>query len=204
MSQSAAGARAISTRSGREPSPQTEPTAGDHSRRGRSPNYAACLHKSNCPSATGPLCARASENSHGRDEAREPSSRDERRRPAGRKHRPNSTTIQPFPSPRGRRDARRGRRARGGGPLRRRRALSPPGARGCAGWGVRRSTAPCSRISRAGARQRPPSFGHPARSVWAVKQWTRCLECLRTRETAVRSELESGLRPRGRPRKHEV
>ena len=66
MSQSAAEARAISTRFGRQPSPQTEPPAGDHARRARSPDYAAGLHKSKFPPATGPLCARASENSHGR------------------------------------------------------------------------------------------------------------------------------------------
>jgi hypothetical protein len=66
MSQSAAEARAISTSSGRQPSPQTEAAAGDHTRRGRSPDYAANLHKGNFPPATGPLCAKASENSHGR------------------------------------------------------------------------------------------------------------------------------------------
>jgi DNA-binding MarR family transcriptional regulator len=62
MSQSAAEARAKSARSGRQPSPQTEPTAGDHTRRDRSPNYAARLHKGKFPPATGPLCARASDN----------------------------------------------------------------------------------------------------------------------------------------------
>src|SRR5579859_3443518 len=61
-----AEARPISTRSEMQPSPQTEPTAGDHTRRGRSPDYAASLHKSNFPPATGPLCARPSEDARGR------------------------------------------------------------------------------------------------------------------------------------------
>src|SRR5262245_20199932 len=65
MSQSAAEARAKSRRTGRRPSLQTEPSAGDNTRRGRSPDYAASLHKGKFLAATGPLCAKVSENSHG-------------------------------------------------------------------------------------------------------------------------------------------
>ena len=65
-SRSESDRKAISTRFERQPSPQTEPMAGEHALRARSPDYTAVLHESKFPPATEPLCARASENSHGR------------------------------------------------------------------------------------------------------------------------------------------
>ena len=59
MARSAAEARARCARSERKPSPQTEPTTGDCTGGGRSPDYATSLHKGNFPPAIGPLCARS-------------------------------------------------------------------------------------------------------------------------------------------------